>query len=81
MFRIIGAKGKKDAMGYATFGEFAVGFYNEVVAHPYFVSSVHNIWRAKQLFHLNYIFSNFRQAYTIHILRFIKKFKSLNIHP
>ena len=62
MFRIIKAKGKKEAMGYATYGEFAFGFYNEVVVHLPFVSSVHNLWRAKQLFHLNYGFSNFRQG-------------------
>ena len=60
VFRIIGAKGKKEAMGYATYGEFALGFYNEVVVHLPFVSSVHNIWRAKQLFDLNFGFSNFR---------------------
>ena len=60
MFRIIEAKGKKEAMGYATYGEFALGFYNEVVVHLPFVSSVHNIWRAKQLFDLNYGCSNFR---------------------
>ena len=47
-------------MGYASYGEFALGFYNEVVVHLPFVSSVHNIWRAKQLFDLNFGFSNFR---------------------
>ena len=47
-------------MGYATYCEFALGFYNDVIAHLPFVSSVHNIWRAKQLFDLNYGFSNFR---------------------
>ena len=47
-------------MGYATYTEFALGFYNEVVVHLPFVSSVHNLWRAKQLFDLNYGFSNFR---------------------
>ena len=62
MFRIIKAKGKMKAMGYDTYGKFALGFYEEVVAHLPFVSSVHNIWRAKQLFHLNYGFSNFRQG-------------------
>ena len=55
-------------MGYATYGEFALGFYNDVVAHLPFVSSVHNIWRAKQLFHLNYGFNNFRQSYIIFII-------------
>ena len=55
-------------MGYATYGEFAFGFYEEVVAHLPFVSSVHNIWRAKQLFHLNYGFSNFRQGSIFFIL-------------
>ena len=68
VFRIIGAKGKKEAMGYATYGEFALGFYEEVVAHLPFVSSVHNIWRAKQLFHLNYGFSNFRQGFILIVL-------------
>ena len=60
VFRIIGAKCKMEAMGYATSSEFALGFYNEVVVHLPFVSSVHNLWRAKQLFDLNYGFSNFR---------------------
>ena len=64
MFRIIKAKGKKEAMGYTTYEEFALGFFKEVVAHLPFVSSVHNIWRAKQLFDLNYGFSNFRQGLT-----------------
>ena len=77
MFRIIKAKGKKEAMGYASYGEFAFGFYEEVIAHLPFVSSVHNIWRAKQLFHLNYGFSNFRQGFIFfalysYILRLIK---------
>ena len=60
VFRIIGAKGKKEAMGYTSYAEFALGFYNEVVVHLPFISSVHNIWRAKQLFDLNFGFSNFR---------------------
>ena len=60
VFRIIGAKCKKEAMGYATYTEFALGFYNEVVVHLPFVSSVHNLWRAKQLYDLNYGLSNFR---------------------
>ena len=68
VFRIIKAKGKKEAMGYATYSEFALGFYEEVVAHLPFVSSVHNIWRVKQLFHLNYGFSNFRQGSIFFIL-------------
>ena len=63
VFRIIGAKCKKEAMGYATYGEFALGFYNEVVVHLPFVSSVHNLWRAKQLYDLNYGLSNFRQGF------------------
>ena len=66
--RIIKNKGKKKAMGYDTYGEFALGFYEEVVAHLPFVSSVHNIWRAKQLFHLNYGFSNFRQGFIVFVL-------------
>ena len=68
VFRIIKAKGKMNAMGYDTYGKFALGFYEEVVAHLPFVSSVHNIWRAKQLFHLNYGFSNFRQGSIFFIL-------------
>ena len=79
MFRIIKAKGKKEAMGYASYGEFAFGFYEEVVAHLPFVSSVHNIWRAKQLFHLNYGFSNFRQGFIFFAL-YSYKLKYLNIH-
>ena len=75
-FRIIGARGKMKAMGYATYGEFALGFYNEVVVHLPFLSSVHNLWRAKQLFHLNYGFSNFRQDF---LFPAFKKLKSLNI--
>ena len=63
MFRIIGAKCKKEAMGYVTYTEFALGFYNEVVVHLPFVSSVHNLWRAKQLYDLNYGLSNFRQDF------------------
>ena len=68
LFRIIGAKCKKEAMGYATFGEFALGFYNEVVVHLPFVSSVHNLWRAKQLFDLNYGLSNFRQGFIFFVM-------------
>ena len=60
MFRIIEGKCKKEAMGYANCSEFALGFYNEVVVHLPFVSSVHNLWRAKLLFDLNYGFSDFR---------------------
>ena len=68
VFRIIGAKCKKEAMGYATYGEFALGFYNEVVVHLPFVSSVHNLWRAKQLFDLNYGLSNFRQGFIFFVM-------------
>ena len=68
MFRIIGAKCKKEAMGYATYTEFALGFFNEVVVHLPFVSSVHNLWRAKQLFDLNYGLSNFRQGFIFFVM-------------
>ena len=67
-FRIIGAKCKKEAMGYVTYYEFALGFYNEVIVHLPFVSSVHNLWRAKQLFDLNYGLSNFRQGFIFFVM-------------
>ena len=47
-------------MGYETYGELALGFYNDAVIHLPFVSSVHNLWRAKLLVDLNYGLPCFR---------------------
>ena len=47
-------------MGYASNREFLLGFYEEVVIHVPFVSSVHNLWRAKLLYNLNYGRPNYR---------------------
>ena len=47
-------------MGYQTHGELALGFYNDAVVHLPFVSSIHNLWRAKLLMDLNYGKNNFR---------------------
>ena len=58
--RLIGARCKKERMGYETHGELALGFYNEAVVHLPFVSSIHNLWRAKLLMDLNYGKNNFR---------------------
>ena len=58
--RVIGARCNKKAMGYASNREFLLGFYEEVVIHVPFVSSVHNLWRAKLLYDLNYGRPNYR---------------------
>jgi len=60
LLRVIGARCNKKAMGYASNGEFLLGFYEEVVIHVPFVSSVHNLWRAKLLYNLNYGRPNYR---------------------
>lgn len=51
---------KKETLGYETYGELALGFYNDAVIHLPFVSSVHNLWRAKLLVDLNYGLPSFR---------------------
>ena len=37
-----------------------MGFYNEAITHLPFVLAIHNVWRAKQLFDMNYGTSRFR---------------------
>ena len=58
--RLIGARFKKERLGYETYGELGLGFYNEAVVHLPFVSSIHNLWRAKLLMDLNYGKGTFR---------------------
>ena len=62
VFRFLMAGCKKETFdrGYETYGELAVGFYNDAVVHLPFVSSVHNLWRAKLLMDLNYGEPSFR---------------------
>ena len=57
-FLMVGCK--KETLGYKTYGELALGFYNDAVIHLPFVSSVHNLWRAKLLVDLNYGTPSFR---------------------
>ena len=58
--RVAEAKWKKGSTGYKTFEAFALGFYNEAVVHLPFVMAIHNLWRAKLLYDLNYGQPNFR---------------------
>ena len=58
--RLIGARCRKERLGYETHGELALGFYNDAVVHLPFVSSVHNLWRTKLLMDLNYGTEKFR---------------------
>ena len=53
-------KWKKEKCDYATYGEMAMGFYNEAIIHLPFVLAIQNIWRAKQLVDMNYGTSRFR---------------------
>ena len=58
--RVAKAKWNNKPTGYDTFGALALGFYNEAVAHLPFVMAIHNLWRAKLLYDLNYGQPNFR---------------------
>ena len=58
--RITEAKWKTGSTGYDTFGALALGFYKEAATHLPFVMAVHNLWRAKLLYDLNYGQPNFR---------------------
>ena len=58
--RVSEAKWKTGSTGYDTFGALALGFYNEAATHLPFVMAVHNLWRAKLLYDLNYGQPNFR---------------------
>ena len=58
--RVSEAKWKTGSTGYDTFGALALGFYNEAATHLPFVMAVHNLWRAKLLYSLNYGQTNFR---------------------
>ena len=58
--RVSEAKWKTGSTGYDTFGALALGFYNEAVTHLPFVMAVHNLWRAKLLYSLNYGHPSFR---------------------
>ena len=58
--RLVGVGFRKKRLGYETYGDLCRGFYNEAVVHLPFVSSIHNLWRAKLLMDLNYGMANFR---------------------
>ena len=58
--RITEAKCKRGSTEYDTFGALAVGFYNDAATHLPFVMAIHNLWRAKCLYNLNYGKPNFR---------------------
>ena len=58
--RVCEAKWKTGSTGYDTFGALALGFYNEAATHLPFVMAVHNLWRAKLLYSLNYGHPSFR---------------------
>ena len=58
--RVSEAKWKTGSTGYDTFGALALGFYNEAATHLPFVMAVHNLWRAKLLYSLNYGHPSFR---------------------
>ena len=58
--RITKAKRKKGSTGYKTYSALAVGFYNDAATHLPFVMAIHNLWRAKCLYNLNYGKPNFR---------------------
>ena len=58
--RVSEAKWKTGSTGYDTFGALAVGFYDNAATHLPFVMAVHNLWRAKCLYNLNYGKPNFR---------------------
>ena len=58
--RIAEAKWKTGSTGYDTYGALALGFYNNAVTHLPFVMAIHNLWRAKLLYDLNYGLPNFR---------------------
>ena len=47
-------------IGYDSYGELILCFYNEAATHLPFVLAVHNLWRAKQLMDLNYGMRNFK---------------------
>ena len=58
--RLVGVGFRKKRLGYETYGDLCRGFYNEAVVHLPFVSSIHNLWRAKRLNELNYGRRTFR---------------------
>ena len=58
--RITKEKCKTGSTGYDTYGALAVGFYDNAATHLPFVMAVHNLWRAKCLYNLNYGKPNFR---------------------
>ena len=58
--RVSEAKWRTGSTGYDTFGALALGFYNEAATHLPFVMAVHNLWRAKLLYSLNYGHPSFR---------------------
>jgi len=60
LLRVATAKWNNKRTRYDTFGALALGFYNEAVAHLPFVMAIHNLWRAKLLYDLNYGQPNFR---------------------
>ena len=60
LFRVSEAKWKTGSTGYDTFGALALGFYKEAATHLPFVMAVHNLWRAKLLYSLNYGHPSFR---------------------
>jgi len=60
IIRVSEAKWKTGSTGYDTFGALALGFYNEAATHLPFVMAVHNLWRAKLLYNLNYGHPSFR---------------------
>ena len=58
--RVSEAKWKTGSTGYDTFGALALGFYKEAATHLPFVMAIHNLWRAKLLYSLNYGQPSFR---------------------
>ena len=58
--RVSEAKWKTGSTGYDTFGALALGFYKEAATHLPFVMAIHNLWRAKVLYSLNYGQPSFR---------------------
>lgn len=64
LFRVSEEKWKTGSTGYDTFGALALGFYNEAATHLPFVMAVHNLWRAKLLYSLNYGHPSFRSRHS-----------------
>ena len=60
LFRVTKTKWKTGSTEYDTFGAFTLGFYEEAATHLPFVMAVHNLWRAKLLYSLNYGQPSFR---------------------